>query len=66
MLNIETLILIANLCLPATNLDRDVKNSIQCNDFMIKCIPDTYKRQFVKDEIRAFNSCYIDFEVSKP
>lgn len=65
MMSIEIVIFIANICLSISSSKADVAESLKCNEFMLECVPNKYRKQFIKNETRAFNDCYIEFEISK-
>ncbi len=65
MISVEMIILIANICMNPSILDKDVKQSVRCNQFMLSCVPETLHKQFIKNGSKAFNECYLEFEINK-
>lgn len=65
MLNIEFMIVIAQLCLSLNNSPEAVKQSVKCNQQMIKCVDKTVRRQTIFNGGKAVTECYAEYELSR-
>lgn len=65
MVSMEMIIVIAQICLSNGNSPQVVAESVKCNQQIVSCVEQTYHKQFIKDQLTAFNSCHIKYELEK-
>ena len=64
---VELLIIISALCsdgVPARN-KAEIDKINNCSTQIISCVETTVRRQFIKDQVKAFNQCYLVYEQTK-
>ena len=65
MVSMEMIIVIAQICLNNGNSPQAVAESVKCNQEIIKCVEETYHKQFIKNQLTALNHCHIQYELNK-
>jgi hypothetical protein len=61
----QVLMIVAQICLSDGKSPEAIAKSVKCNDEIISCTSQALRRQFIKDEVAAFNMCHIQYELNK-
>jgi hypothetical protein len=65
MLPIEILMFITQVCISPTSLDKDVQNSVNCNQYMIQCMEIELKTSRLPVTGVAFSRCLVQYELDR-
>lgn len=61
MLTIEMLMVIVNICATSSELDKDIQESVRCNQSITRCMIENSKL----DKNEAFTKCYVRYEIGR-
>lgn len=65
MLPIEILMLISQVCLSPSSLDKDVQNSINCNQYIVSCMEVDLKTSRIPSSGVSLTKCIVQYELER-